>query len=384
MAEDTVGQLPEIKGKLCIACKEQIPADATICSHCHTSQIPAKPQRLNSVVTWVGAASACIGLFATLLAGVRWMDTHRQQQKETSMQSAIAEDQLQRGEYEAAFNTYQAMLQSNAKDQKAVDGRLNAAELWVENFHVTGNDEQAAAQLAGSKLDEIFPVFDAALVHVTGPQKADVLAHAGWAHWLNQHIAEREFGPAAEKDLRDALALDPSNVYANAMLGNWLLQNGNHLQEAIPHFKAADSAGKALPLVRRMELGGLEDMAGAQQETVRIVNEMRKNGEPLSDAAKRRLFTGCYVTVLDTREELVGVLAALPAPDALATFQWLASTPSQSEGEDTERSFIEANLLELAGRKTEALQEFRAIHEKQKRNPTSFYDQVDAALKRLS
>jgi hypothetical protein len=36
------------------------------------------------------------------------------------------------------------------------------------------------------------------------------------------------------------------------------------------------------------------------------------------------------------------------------------------------------------GRGSEALQKFRAIHEKLKSNPSSLYVQVDAALKRLS
>src|SRR6201999_2216636 len=91
---------------------------------------------------------------------------------------------------------------------------------------------QNAAGAAGPQLDQLFAILDAALGKRKAAQAADVEAHLGWAHWLNQHIAEREFGPIAEHDLRAALALDPTNVYANAMLGNWMLQNGGNFAEA--------------------------------------------------------------------------------------------------------------------------------------------------------
>ena len=56
------------------------------------------------------------------------------------------------------------------------------------------------------------------------PRSANILAHVGWAHWLNRHIAEKEFGPAAEQSVSPgALHSQPTNVYANAMFGNWLL-----------------------------------------------------------------------------------------------------------------------------------------------------------------
>lgn len=104
-------------------------------------------------------------------------------------------------------------------------------------------DEKGAA--SAPALEKIMTILDAGPTRMGGSQAADVKAPIGWTHWLNQHIAQREFGPAAGQNLRAALASDPSNVYANAMLGNWLLQNRKSFTEAIRHLDVAVSTGKA-------------------------------------------------------------------------------------------------------------------------------------------
>src|SRR5208337_4051971 len=137
--------------------------------------------------------------------------------------------------------------------------------------------------VSAPELDEIFRILDAGLTRAKGSQSADLQAHLGWAHWINQHIAEREFGPAAEQNLRAALLSDPSNVYANAMLGNWMLQNGENFSEAVHFLEVAASTGKERPFVRRLQLGGLInlDQPGARAELVKVANEMRISGEDL-------------------------------------------------------------------------------------------------------
>ena len=97
---------------------------------------------------------------------------------------------------------------------------------WLENFHVIAGEGQKAEDIAGPALASIQPVLDAALARTNGrgSRAADLLAHMGWTHWLNQRLAQKEFGSAAERDLRHALSIDPSNVFALSMLGNWLLQ----------------------------------------------------------------------------------------------------------------------------------------------------------------
>ena len=249
---------------------------------------------------------------------------------------ALAQGQTKQGEYEAAVRSYQNILKADPLNRQAQEGQLDAAMLWVENFQVLGREGQNTADLAAPKLDEIMPVLDAGLAREKGSRAADVQAHLGWAHWLNWHIAQREYGPAAEQNLRDALKVDPSNVYANAMLGNWMLQNNGSFQEAIEHLRTAAATGKERPLVRTMQLGGLiyKETSGARAEVVRVANDMRKNGEPLDGDEKGRILGFCFTPVVTSQKELVESLSAVPEDDAWKTYLWLDDRPNDDGSND--------------------------------------------------
>jgi tetratricopeptide (TPR) repeat protein len=391
MANEVANETPDGMKK-CIACRELIPADATICYHCQTRQTPeppAKPDRVKPVMAWVGYTSAVIGLGATLLGGLRWLQTHHQENSATTTQIAIAENQRQRGEYETAFHTYQAILKSDPQNRKAVDGQVDAAMLWLDDFHVVGapdNDKTIPPQ-ASAKLDEIFPVLDAALVRATGSRKADIQAHIGWAHWLNQKIAEREFGSADEQNLQAALAIDPTNVYANAMLGNMLLQTSHDTKTALAHFHTAEKTGKERALVRAMELGAMiyDEDPGIRAAVVRVVNDMRKNQEAIDEDNWSRIYSYCYSPVVTSRAELVESLSAVPEEESWATYQWIAGHLAAHQKSSLTNDFIYANLLEVSGKKPEALAKFRALQQQLKDEDSwTMHTRVAEAVKRLS
>jgi hypothetical protein len=363
-----------------------IPADAIICSHCQTHQIPeppAKPDRVKPVMAWVGYLSALIALCVTLFGGVRWIQNYRQEHSQVSIQIAVAQSQSQRGENEAAFRTYQEILKSTPRNQTAADGQVDAVMLWLEDFHAIGDD---AAKQAATKLDEIFPVLDAALVRATGSRNADIQAHIGWAHWLNQKIAEREFGSAPQQNFQAALATEPTNVYANAMLANILLQTGSDTKTALAHFQIAESTGRVRPLVRAMELGGMiyNDDPGIRAATIRVANSMRKNNEPLDEEQKSRIISFCYNPIVTSRAELWECLSAVPEQEAWATYVWLDDTSSQDPWQTPTRDYIFANLLEVSGKKSKALAKFRTLQHEVKGTNTSLETRVAEAIKRLS
>lgn len=374
--------------KKCIACREPIPADATVCYHCQTRQTPgplAKPDRVKPIMAWVGYTSAVIGLGATLLGGLRWLEGRHQQHGETSTQIAIANSQIQRGDPESAFHTYQAILKSNPQDRKAADGQADAAMLWLDDFRIVGDDKSTAPQ-AAAKLDEIFPVLDAALVRATGSRKADIQAHIGWAHWLNQKIAEREFGPAARQNLDAALAIDPANVYANAMLGNILLQTSDDTKTALAHFQAAENTGKARPLVRAMELGAMigDDDPSVRAATVRIVNAMRKNNEPMDEDRWFSIFGYCYDPIVTSRGDLAECLSAVSEEESWATYQQVAAHLSANQLSPLTGDYVYASLLEVSGKKPQALERFRALQQQLKDSHSMLRERVDEAVKGLS
>lgn len=339
---------------------------------------------------WIGRITAIVGFCATVAGGVTWMITHHRQQRERTAQLALAETQAAQGDYQASVGTYAAILKSDPLDRAALENQLSTVMLWAENFSVVVPEGQSATQPASVALDEMLPVLESGLTRSKGSRAADVQAHLGWAHWLNQHLAEREFGPAAEQNFRAALATDPANVYANAMLGNWMLQNGGDFSAAVQHLDAAAATGRVRPVVRRLQIAGLAgsyDRTGARAELVSVANAMRNNGEPLAYGEKRRVFDICCNVALTSHAELIESLSAVPPRDAWLTYLWLEDSASDSS--DSLRAltddFIQANLLEISGQHPRALRQYRVLEQKLQSQPdTSLKDAVDAAVHRLS
>lgn len=338
------------------------------------------------VMSWVGGITALIGLFASLAGGVAWLVSHHRQQTERQAKLALAQAQEKQGEYQASLQTYGDVLKADPLDRPALDQQLNTTMLWVEDFHVlTGTDENAAA-LAGPALDQIIAILDAGLARSKGTRAADVRAHIGWAHWLNQDIAEREFGPIAEQNLRAAMAADPSNAYANAMLGNWLLQNRGNFAEAIQDLNIAVSTGNARPFVRKLQLGGLIDLdeKGARAEVVKAANDMRKFGEPLDQEHRMRILSFCFDPMLTDHGELAESLSAIPPDEAWQTYLWLDDKPEDVQTDLLVHSFIQANLMELSGKRQESLEKYRLLQQELKNTSGAMKNSVDAAIARLS
>lgn len=239
--------------------------------------------------------------------------------------------------------------------------------VWAENFHVLAAEGQKSEDLAAPRLRQILSTLEAGLARTNGQgtSAADILAHLGWAHWLNQKIAYQEFGSAAEQGMRKALSLEPSSVYANAMLGNWLLQTGGSVIEAMRCFNVAVKSGKQRPLVRALQLGALtyNDSLGVRTKLIRTANQMRINSEPIDNFLKRRILSDYSPT--HTEQELRETLAALPPDQAWATFQWL-DDKEKGGTQQWQRDFIHATILELAGNHTEALAMFKTLQQKLK------------------
>lgn len=339
-----------------------------------------------AVMKWVAGISALIGFFASVAGGVTWFVNHHRQQTERQAKMVLAEAQRKQGEYQASIQTYGEILKADPFYRPALDEQLDATMEWVENFHILARDDQNAADLAGPALDQIMAILDSGFTRVKGPQAADVQAHIGWAHWLNQQIAEREVGASAEQNLRAALASDPTNVYANAMLGNWLLQNNGTFTEAIQHFNIAVSTGRARPYVRKLQFGGLIylDKKGARAELIKVANEMRKSGEPIDEWSRTRILTTCFNPSVTHHEELSEALTAVPPDDAWNTYLWLDNKPEDNQNQLLDHDFVKASLLELSGNQQESLEKFRLLQQQLKSQPGSMKDSVDAAVTRLS
>jgi len=335
------------------------------------------------LMSWTGRISALIGLSASILGGVTWLVQHHRAHAERQAALALARSETAQSQYDAALATYASILKNDSLDRAALEGQLDTTLLWVENFSAPD------AASAASSLDTIFPTLTAGLTRATGSRAADIEAHLGWAHWLNQHIAAREFGPAAEQNFRAALAADPHNVYANAMLGNWSLQNGGSLPDAIQNFNIAVATGQARPFVRLLQIAGLvdRDAPGARAALMQAANNMRSNQEPIDPDTQRRILNFCCDSTLDSHAELVESLSAVSRNDAWATYLWLdrpATDPIDARFQSIRHAFIQASLAEIAGDKPQALAQFRQLHQQLAQQPGSLLDAVNASIARLN
>jgi hypothetical protein len=338
------------------------------------------------VMSWVGGITALIGLFASVGGGITWFANHQKQKNQLQAKMALAQGQAKQGEYRASVQSYEDILKEDSLYRPALDQQLATAMLWLEDFHVSAGPGQNSAESAAAALDQVMPILDAGLTRSKGLQVADVQAHIGWAHWLNKRIALREFGDMGEQNLRTALNSDPSNVYANAMLGAWMLQTGGSFTEAIQHINTAVSTGRARPFVRKLQLGGLDylDKKGARAELVRAANSMRKSGEFLDEEHKPRVLGFCFDPLAADHGELAESLSAVPPDEAWATYLWLDDRPENAEAHRTAHNFIKANLLELSGKRQESLAQYRLLQQELKNESFTMKNSVNAAIARLS
>jgi tetratricopeptide (TPR) repeat protein len=338
------------------------------------------------VMSWVGRTSALIGLFVSVAGGVTWLVHRHQQTAERQAQMATAEAQAKQGQYQAAVESYGVLLKSGPLDRAVLDAQLNTTMAWVEDFHVPARENQSGADVAAPELDEILTILSAGLTRSKGTQAADVQAHIGWTHWLNQRIADRDYGPAAEQNLRAALATDAENVYANAMLGAWMIQNDGNFSEAIGHLNTAVTTGKARPFVRKLQLGALVDLdkKNGRIELMKAANDIRKSGEPMDEEFRKRILDSCFDPIVTDHGEMAECLTAVKPDEAWQTYLWLEDKDGETHGRNLDHDFVEANLLELTGRRQESLEKYRALQQELKGQSGTMKSLVNAAIVRLS
>jgi tetratricopeptide (TPR) repeat protein len=338
---------------------------------------------------WIAVAvAAVVAVVLAASAGIGpWRASHERRARIAQLFGTAAV-QTRDKEYEAAVASYQQVLGLEPTNRAALDGEADAAMLWLEHFHVLVGEGQKAEELAAPTLASLKTVLEAGLARTDGrnARAADILAHVGWAHWLNQKIAFKEFD-GAEPLFRRALALDATNVFANAMIGNWLLQTHRDAAAALHHFEVALATGRQRPLVRSLQLGGLlhNDDPGMRAQFVTLLNQMRKGDEALEPAIRTRT-RYLYDVAGSEDREFRDVLAAVPPDENWQTFLWLSPSSSADVGELRRQELVHASLTELSGNRRAAAAEFKTLLPKLKAENMSYrlIGYTQAAIARLS
>jgi hypothetical protein len=255
-----------------------------------------------------------------------------------------------------------------------------AAMDWIRGVRV-----ESGKSSFGEAIEPALAVVDASLTTATGQRRADLLAHSGWATFLMWRDGNRRLNPA--EWYRDALALDPGNPYANAMLAHWVLLREDDVPRAVKLFDAALQSGRAIDAVRILQWGGYNNARTPEgdAECVRLADAMRRGGERLTMGQAQALWGPYYLAMPMSREkERQLLLEALAPDDHISTLGW-AFEEYAAKDESRRRTirYYVAMLHAGAGRVDQAVADLRTLEKELGRNSGSLSDAVQAALRRL-
>jgi len=277
----------------------------------------------SAVLKWIGVATAVI----SLVLGARQLITvamdRAQRSRESAEFVALARQQAARNEFVEAWRSLD-QAEDRSRTAASESARLDIGFRWLEEGRP--GPDQPFTRIT----DAVTPVLDRALLDQQHPRRADILAHIGWATFLRG----RTTGTGDPEPMyKQALAIDPHNVYANVMYAHWLMWQGGTLEAARPYFDAAVATGKERPLVRTFQLAAIRNRNGsdADAEFIRVVDSMRRQKETL-DARAARDADAVYIRRYGARRQPVDEAAVgLPAAELLATYLWLTRMPGLSK-----------------------------------------------------
>jgi Tfp pilus assembly protein PilF len=345
-----------------------------------TSRVRAGiPQLVGTALKWVAAVTAILSLIFGLRQLTELVNSRRQRERQITELLSTAQMQEQAQDYSAAWNSLDQADRLASGRRQVRSAQESLAMDWLENAR-EGPGQVRFDDMVGKAA----PVLDRAVATAEGTRKADIMAHLGWAQYLRSR--DGDSGQNPESYYRQALTIDPQNAYAHAMLGHWLLWQGGKLGEARTHFSAALATGRARPYVRQLELAGLENLRSdaAEVEMIRVLNDMRKNGEQVDPHTRSAAWAIYYFRFRPGAAGRQQLLAAVSPAEELTTFGWLFDGEDFEESKVLLREFYRSILQEAAGQPREALNTSRALRSKlPKEFSPEIRSELDARIKRL-
>ena len=272
---------------------------------------------------WVGAVTAVISLVLGAKQLTTWLGESVQRRRDAGMQVDLARQQASRGGFAdawASLDKAQALQPGESVDS----ARIDVAFAWLEDAR------PGPGRPFSTITDVVTPALDRAILTARGSRRSDLLAHLGWATFLRSRDGASG-DPAAR--YHEALAIDAGNVYANAMLGHWLMWSGGSVESAGERFNTAlAGAGEKRPFVRRLQLAALANRGeSADAQLLRVANDMRQRGEPIDAVAANRIF---QVFSMRSRRRAAPVAAdsGIAPADLAATFDWILKASGRADG----------------------------------------------------
>ena len=347
----------------------------------------------------VVAAVAIVALLAVIVTGWRWQQSaaataataraaeeanaaRQARQREVDDLVRVADAQHERGQLSDALATLERATSLDADTSRAKALEEDVAMHWIRDLAVESGQRFTDA------MKTPLAVLDRAAPFASGPRQGDLLAHLGWATYLRWRDGERALDPPAT--YRKALAVDPANPYANAMLGHWIVSHEdrrNDLEQARRFFRTAADAGRATDVVRGLQLSALRNVGSVNSrlETIRVIDEMRRRDERLRPRDVSDAWSIYYFALSDSGAlTSAALLAALPPTEHLLTLRWAFDEYARGERSRLlQMRYYTARLRAEAGNVMAAREALQGLRADLDSSPGSLRDAVDKALAAL-
>lgn len=241
------------------------------------------------------------------------------------------------GDFAGAWKLMENVAAAAGNSEAVRAARLQLAEAWLR-------DARTKTETFSTIVDQVSGVISRGAASANKVIAADALAHLGWGNFLKSR--DGFMGFQIDELYDKALKLDPQNVYAHTMLAHRILwQNGSE-KDALAHFEKALQSGRDRAFVRRFQIAALINTHDEKKEIqlIRVVDEMRKNGESPDKDNWSRIASRVYASM--TPATLEQTTRFISAGDHLATYHWLIEKVSEP---NLIQRFIVARLTEMSG-----------------------------------
>jgi tetratricopeptide (TPR) repeat protein len=359
-----------------VACLEEIRAGARICPFCRSKQFPNRWKTFADILKWVGGIAAVISLVIGITNLNKVLSNWRE--KKEAVSELVEATRIRKGsnDYEGAWHLIEEALKLDPASEEARDVQVRLAMEWVRSKRMYYLDRKKSI----GKIEKLLPSLYRGAASSNSVFKSDVLAHIGWAEWIRQK--GEMFHLDVKRQFSTALEIDPQNMYANTMMGHWLLakrsdfrDNWENIDTAMKHFAVAIDGNRDRDYVRYWQIRGLLSLPDRKgiKPVLELVNAMRENNENLNWAACemiivifRRLYT--WRDDETSEKELAKLVSFLNPEDLLATYIWLTREVNFEEKINIPyrinvftHKFIIARLTEATGNYEEALKQYRSV-----------------------
>ncbi|MGD8522705.1 MAG: RING finger protein [Desulfobacterales bacterium] len=319
--------------KLCVACREHIHAEAKLCPHCRSPQQPNPWKRVADGLKWIGGIAAVISLIIGVTQVNKILTNWKEKKGAVAELVEATKIRQASNDHEGAWNLIQEALELDPASEAARDVQVQLAMEWVRKTRIywwIAPDERNEIL---KNIERLLPSLYRGAANKNTTPAADAMAHIGWADWIRQRAEMHHLN--VRRQFERALEIDPQNMYANVMMGYWLVSKNNQknrqekIDKAMKHFDIALKSNRDRDYVRYWQFQTLliGDREG-EKLALQLANNLRKNQEDLNWSACREMLDfyrrlWSWQENPHTEKTLKFFLSSLPPAELLATYLWL-------------------------------------------------------------